>query len=496
MRKTRALLAVILAAIFTLGVLPAGAQDGVDKIVVGLNAEYPPFESVDEDGNIIGFDPDLMAAISAEMGFEVEWVNTRWDGIFAALASGEFDAVMSAATITAEREETVDFTAPYFVSGIGLAIRQEDAETITGEADLPGLRVAVQSGTTADIGLSEVDGVEVVRYDEAPLAFQALSSGDVDVAAADAATSAEFVANNPDAGLMMLEGLLSEEFFGIAVHPEKPEVLDVLNEGLSRVIASGEYEEIYTSWFEGDVPLMFRSFNFGEPIVIGINPGFPPFESVDEDGNIIGLDPDLMAAMAEEMGFEYEWVEAPWDGIFPALAAGEFDAVMSGATITEAREEIVDFTDPYFLAGQMVVVRQDDADTITGQEDLPGLRVGVQAGSSGEAAAEKIDGVEVVRYPEIAMAFQELGTGDSIDAILQDRDTAAAFIASNPDLNLTLVGDLVTTEYYGIAVNPERPDVLDLFNAGIKRLIESGTYAEIYAEWFETDMPEMFAPTR
>ncbi len=495
MQKIRFWVTLVLAAAMMLTILPAGAQDGVDKIVVGLNAEYPPFESVDEDGNIIGFDPDLMAAISAEMGFEVEWVNTRWDGIFAALASGEFDAVMSAATITAEREETVDFTAPYFVSGIGLAVRQEDAGTVTGEADLPGLRVAVQSGTTADIALSAVDGVEVVRYDEAPLAFQALGSGDADVAAADAATSAEFVANNPDAGLVMVEGMLSEEYFGIAVHPEKPEVLDVLNEGLSRVIASGAYEEVYTSWFEGDVPLMFRSFSFDDPLVIGVNPEFPPFEFTDEEGNIVGFDPDLMAWMAEEMGFEYEWVSSRWDGIFAALAAGEFDAIMSGATITEEREEIVDFTDPYFLAGQAIAVLSARADEITGANDLAGLRVGVQAGSTGDIAASELPGVEVVRYDELTLAFQALGTGD-VDAVIGDNETNAGIMAMNPDLEAVAVGALLTEEYYGIAVNSDKPEVLDMFNAGLKRAIQSGIYAEIYAEWFDGDVPEMFAPTR
>ncbi|MFP3855414.1 MAG: transporter substrate-binding domain-containing protein, partial [Anaerolineales bacterium] len=91
----------------------APASD-LGTVVIGTNAEYPPFEFVNEEGNITGFDIEMIDAIAQEAGFEYELVNTRWDGIFVALASGEFDAVISAATITGEREEMVDFSDPYF----------------------------------------------------------------------------------------------------------------------------------------------------------------------------------------------------------------------------------------------------------------------------------------------------------------------------------------------------------------------------------------------
>ena len=127
---------------------PAEAASTAYKI--GTNAEYPPFENVDEAGEIVGFDADLMAAIADAAGFEFEWVNTRWDGIFVALQSGEFDAVISAATITEERAEIVDFSDPYFNAGQMLAVRVGETE-ISGPADLAGKKVGVQLGTTGDI---------------------------------------------------------------------------------------------------------------------------------------------------------------------------------------------------------------------------------------------------------------------------------------------------------------------------------------------------------
>jgi polar amino acid transport system substrate-binding protein len=218
-------------------------------VKIGVNAEYPPFESVDENGNIVGFDADLMSAIAADAGFEVEWVNTRWDGIFTALAQGEFDAVISAATITAEREQEVDFSVPYFNAGQIISVRVADAENIVTPDDLAGKRVGVQTATTGDIYATDIPGVEVQRYDEVTLAFQALGNGEVDAVIADSPTSADIIANNPDLNLTIVGDPLTEEYYGVAVRPDFPELLDAINISLVNVINEGAYAEIYESYF-------------------------------------------------------------------------------------------------------------------------------------------------------------------------------------------------------------------------------------------------------
>jgi branched-chain amino acid transport system substrate-binding protein len=220
----------------------------VGKIVIGTNAEYPPFEMVDDAGNIIGFDPDLMEAIAEAAGFEFEWVNTRWDGIFVALASGEFDAVISAATITEERAQTVDFSDPYFNAGQMIAVRADETEIKT-DADLAGKKVGVQLGTTGDIWLTEQTQAEVVRYDENTLAFQALAAGDVDAAVCDGPTAIDIVKANPEMNLVVLPGVYTDENYGIAVRKDRPEVLAAINKGLAAVKASGKYDEIWNKWF-------------------------------------------------------------------------------------------------------------------------------------------------------------------------------------------------------------------------------------------------------
>lgn len=217
-------------------------------VVVGTNAEYPPFEFVDDNGNITGFDIELLDAIAQEAGFEYELVNTRWDGIFVALASGEFDAVISAATITPERAQQVDFSDPYFNAGQRITV-QSGNEDIQGPDDLAGLKVGVQTGTTGDIWLSENTEAEVVRYDENTLAFQALANGDVDAAVADGPTAVDIVKANPEMNLTVLDGVYTDEEYGIAVNKDKPELLAAINQGLAAVKDSGQYDDIYNKYF-------------------------------------------------------------------------------------------------------------------------------------------------------------------------------------------------------------------------------------------------------
>jgi polar amino acid transport system substrate-binding protein len=223
------------------------AEEGLGTVTVGMNAEYPPFEFVNEEGEITGFDVDLINAIAKEAGFEVELVNTRWDGIFVALASGEFDAVISAATITEERAEMVNFSDPYFNAGQVITVRADETE-IEGPEDLAGVRVGVQLGTTGDIWLTEETDAEVVRYDENTLAFQALANGDVDAAVADSPTAAELVRANPEMDLKVLPGVYTDEQYGIAVNKERDDLLEAINEGLAAVKASGKYDEIYDKY--------------------------------------------------------------------------------------------------------------------------------------------------------------------------------------------------------------------------------------------------------
>ena len=260
-RTTRIAQIVALLAVFVLVLAgcapaapaPAPAADSSAApaltIKVGTNAEYRPFEYVDENNNIIGFDVDLMAALAEAGGFEYEFVNTKWDGIFVALANGEFDAVISAVTITDERKESVDFTEPYFNAGQVLAVLNDNT-TITGLDSLNDtVRVGVQLGTTADIFLTDNTSAQVQRFDELPLALQALGNRDVDAVVAELPVLGDYLKANPDLGAKIVGDPFTDELFGIAVNKGKSEVLEALNAALATIKGNGVYDQIYAKWF-------------------------------------------------------------------------------------------------------------------------------------------------------------------------------------------------------------------------------------------------------
>jgi polar amino acid transport system substrate-binding protein len=204
---------------------------------------------VDEGNNIIGFDVDLLNALAAEAGLEIEFVNTKWDGIFVALANGEFDAVISAVTITDERKQTVDFTDPYFNAGQVLAVL-EDNTTVTGlDSVTDQVKVGVQLGTTADIFLTDNTPAQIQRFDELPLALQALANRDVDAVVAELPVLGDYLKANPDLNGKIVGEPFTDELFGIAVNKGKPEVLAALNDALATIKGNGVYDQIYAKWF-------------------------------------------------------------------------------------------------------------------------------------------------------------------------------------------------------------------------------------------------------
>ena len=231
----------------------------------------------------------------------------------------------------------------------------------------------------------------------------------------------------------------------------------------------------------------------GADIKVGSDTAYPPFEFVDEAGEIVGFDVDLLAAICERANCTSKFITAGFDGIFAALSAGEYDAVASAVTITEERAAVVDFTRPYLNAGQIVTVPVDS--NISGAEDLDDLAVGVQLGTTGDLEASNYTSEnKIQRYQTIDLAMAALAQGD-IDAVIADAPTSADIVSKEFSDALMLVGTPFTTEYYGIAVQKQTPDITAAFNAAIAELAADGTLAEIAENWgipagAVTDLPE------
>ena len=230
------------------------------KILVGSDIAFAPFEFV-QGGQNKGFDIDLMNEIADRLGVEAEFVNTGFDTLFTAVASGRYDVGMSAITITPERERTVDFSDPYFLASQALVAPTGGG--IAGVDDLAGEDLAVQAATTgADYARKNFKDAKIVQFPTSEAAFTALDSGQVDAVFIDQPVAEDNVESI--GGLQIAEQVDTDEEYGIAVPEDNTALLEALNEQLRAIIEDGTYEEIYGRWFDSPVPQQFREGGGGD----------------------------------------------------------------------------------------------------------------------------------------------------------------------------------------------------------------------------------------
>lgn len=217
---------------------------------VGTEPTFPPFEYIDDQdkSNVIGFDIDIINAIAKAEGFKVEIVKMPFDGLIPALLTSQLDAAIAGMTITEEREKKVDFTAPYYDSGLSAVILKENAEKFKKLADLKNSRICGQIGNTGIDFAKKLSG-NVAAFNTNPEAFLELRAKGCDAVITDKPVNEFFLR-------LQKEGLYAEipEFaevaqFGIAVKKGNDEVLKALNEGFDKLRKSGEYDKIYSKWF-------------------------------------------------------------------------------------------------------------------------------------------------------------------------------------------------------------------------------------------------------
>ena len=226
-------------------------------------------------------------------------------------------------------------------------------------------------------------------------------------------------------------------------------------------------------------------------LTIGSDTAFPPFESI-EGGKTVGFDVDLITEIAKRLELEAEVQTAAFDTIFTSLAAGKFDAVISAVTIKEDRKKTVDFTDPYFAADQSLSVRSEDAESITGVDDLADKIVGVQSGTTGEECAKnalkaKKKAKDVRSFDTAPDAFTDLAAG-RVDAVIVDLPVAKQIVEQRE--GAAVVQAIRTKEEYAIAVSKENPDLRVAINDQLTAIRDDGTYDTIYQKWFKTEPPE------
>jgi len=216
-------------------------------------------------------------------------------------------------------------------------------------------------------------------------------------------------------------------------------------------------------------------------LVMATNAEFPPYE-FHEGGEIVGIDPEMAAAVAEELGMTLKIEDMAFASIILAVSSGKADIGVAGMTVTEDRLENVNFSDTYATAAQVVILQEGSE--IASVDDLANKSIGVQLGTTGDIYAEDIEGATIERYNKGFEAVQALSQG-KIDAVIIDREPAKVFVAENE--GLVILDEEFTVEEYAIAIAKENTELLEKVNTALASLKESGKLDEIVGKYISAE---------
>ena len=244
--------------------------------------------------------------------------------------------------------------------------------------------------------------------------------------------------------------------------------------------------KIFATLAAGVMALASFAASAADTLRVGTHPTFAPFEFLDSSSReYVGFDMDMIREIGKRMKVEVEFVNMGFDGLIPALMTNNIDIVVSGVTITEERKKRVDFCEPYYQAGQGLMIRVGDEAKYQKIEDLHNKTIAVQIGTTGADKAKDIPGAKVTNYNATSEAFMAL-TSRNAEAVVHDRPVLAYFMKTQPRMSqsLQLQPAIEDAQQYGFAVKKGNKDLLDKRNKGLEAVRQAGEDKQIYSKWF------------
>ncbi|HMB24584.1 MAG: transporter substrate-binding domain-containing protein [Chloroflexota bacterium] len=262
MKRTLAVVSLLVAMSILLSACGGGAAanhlEAVKKagvIKVGTSADYPPFESVDENGNKVGFDIELMTEVAKRLGVKLEWVDMPFDSLIAAVQEGKIDAAISAFNYSEERDQTIDFTDAYYNSEDAFTVAENFTGTIANPEDVAAYKVGVQTGTTQDTWLTDtliaggkLSEENLFRYDRVDQAMLDLKNGRIDVMMSDY-IPAQALAEQLGGLKIVYHGVLSSGPMNIVIPDKDVELQKAVNEILKQLQDEGFIDALAVKYF-------------------------------------------------------------------------------------------------------------------------------------------------------------------------------------------------------------------------------------------------------
>lgn len=509
-KKMLMLLATLLPLFFVFSTVKAD-----DAITIVSDTAYAPFEFKDSDQTYKGIDVDLITEIAKRSGWEYTMNHPGFDAAVNAVQAGQADAIMAGMTITEARQKVFTFSDPYYDTKIVLYTRSD--QKVTDYSELKGKNIGVKNGTISQTFLEENQekyGYTIKTFDTGDLMNNSLDAGAVD-AAMDDQPVVQFAINQGKNYAINIAGE-SVGSFGFAVKKgsDYEYLVEDFNKALAEMKKDGTYDSIMAKWLgeeedssqadasvvasssltlTGDAKAKATPIKSNYKIVM--DSSFAPFEYQNDAGQYVGIDVELIKAIAEQQGFTVTLSNPGFDAALNAVQAGQADAVIAGMSITDARKEIFDFSDAYYTSNILLAVKTGSP--YASYADLKGKTVGAKNGTSSYAFLDEnaaTYGYTLKAFDEASTMYDSLNSG-SIDALMDDEAVLRYAIQQGREFDTPIPGE--PSGEYGFAVNKgSNPELIEMFNNGLAALVASGKYDEIVQKYLGTENKEAETETK
>lgn len=493
-------LLILLASILPVFFIFTGIKAD-DTIDIVFDNAYAPFEFKDSDQIYKGLDVDIINEVAKRSGWTMNQSFPGFDAAVNAIQAGSADALMAGTTITEARKKVFTFSDPYFDTKIVIATTK--ANTISSYKDLKGKTVGVKNGTAAQNFLEENKdkyGYNVKTFDTGDLMYNSLSAGAVDAVMDDEAVIQYAIQQGQDLSIDIEGEAIGSFGFSVKKGSQYEYLVEDFNTALAAMKEDGTYEKILNKWlgssnstentdYSSRLSLTGNASTKATPVkssyTIVADSSFAPFEYQDESGNYVGIDMELIKAIAKQQGFTITIQNPGFDAALNAVQAGQADAVIAGMSITDARKEIFDFSDAYYSSNILLAVK--NGSDVTSYEDLKGKTVGAKNGTASytflDTNKDKY-GYTLKAFDEASGMYDSLNSG-SIDALMDDEAVLLYAIQQGRDFATPIPGE--KSGEYGFAVKKgTNPELIEMFNNGLAALVESGEYDEIMNKYFNS----------
>ncbi|MBS1187621.1 MAG: amino acid transporter rane protein, family / amino acid transporter substrate-binding [Burkholderiaceae bacterium] len=487
-------------------------------IKVGVSATREPLSFVDRNGKVTGLDGELARLIGAKLQRPVEFHDMKFMALIPALQSGKVDLIISGMNATAERKKSVNFSQAYFANAQVMIVKKPSGEQAKADGaaskdpasgneleilqQTAGKKIAVMTGSTGEMtATAKFPKADLKRFDDAADTVVAVKTGQADAAVISYSSKPLILRAHPE--MRVLPDRLLEEQIAMAVKKGNGALLNDINRIIDELKADGTLAAMEKRWMKDDSSAYeareIPAVKEGNTLRVGVTATLEPFIFVDGKGRLVGHDEELARIIGMKLKRPVEFIDMKFTALIPALQSGKIDVIISEMTATDERRKSVDFTHPYFVNTQLLLVKKAGAPAATAPAEksagtsggeianlaqINGRRIGVLSGSAGDLAARK-------HFPQASFQVMNSGTDAAlalkthkVDAFVYDKSVLLNLVEKNPEL--VILEQPVAKLEVAAAISKENTALLGEVNRALEALKKDGSLQRLRQKWVDS----------